>query len=207
MSPGGVFMPILGFNMTPQFRDPQQPGEMNVFSQVIEQTTAVKKTNPALRDWGRILASRTPRTTADLTLAQTGTLQNIDDASGGEDTNLVVSLPASRSFWFRAFFRYDTGTTPDIKFDFIDPAGCASYAVAIGIAAGATAVTLRNWTTATGALAFEGAGAGTPAFAIFEGTGTNGTTAGTFQAQAAQNTADASDTKVLTASYLWVWYF
>ena len=129
-------------------------------------------------------------------------------------TDFTYALVANATYVAEFVLIYLSGTTPDVKFkwDISSVSGCTiewgqTGASAINAAApsGGGAITTYNSMhdqTQTMALAGQGTGADNkvvvPVFATIH----NSTTAGNLNLQWAQNTADASDTKLLVGSYM-----
>ena len=133
------------------------------------------------------------RKTADQTVNNSTTLVDV--------TSMAAPLSADETVSFVARVRYNSGATPDIKFAFTVPAGGSiTWTTANGIRINtAGTITFQNEVSVSGApVAIEGAGANR--WATFEGVVRNGSTPGNLQLQFAQQTADASDTSVLTRS-------
>jgi hypothetical protein len=123
------------------------------------------------------------------------------------DSALALSVVANAKYILEAYVKYDSGTTPDIKFAWTGPAGATLDWIPNTPPAGATGVNsaLSVGNTAIGdgaAVAAGGVGAGTAVVAHMTGTLTVAGTAGSLQLRWAQNTGDASDTKVLAGSWL-----
>lgn len=138
------------------------------------------------------LAPRYAYKTGTETVNNTATLQNDDD--------LFLTVAASTRYDFELFIVYNSGTTPDLKLGWTLPTGATNrymYQFFDGTnwvaAAGGTAVP-------TAGVALGGFGADLPA--RFKGTLNISTTAGTMQIQWAQNTANASNTSILSGSEL-----
>lgn len=134
------------------------------------------------------------RKTSDETVNGSNTLQN-DDA-------LVYALAASEKVVFQCFIAYNSGATPDIKAAFTVPASATIvWNTASAVAdAGGTVQMRANRTTSGTAMDLQGTGG--DATVLLVGTVINSTNAGDLQLQWAQNTSDASDTKVLANSWL-----
>ena len=130
------------------------------------------------------------RKTADQTVNNSTTLVN--------DTHLLAALATNERVYFRAHCRYMSHATADIKFTITVPSGAtAAFATTDGTGARESdAAEIRN---------FDGAGVTTEMAVELFGFVANGANAGNLQFQWAQNTADASDTKVLENSHLMVW--
>lgn len=123
-------------------------------------------------------------------------------------TDLVVAMPAAGTFSFRGVIYYDSGTTPDIKFAFLLPAGAGLRWSGLGVVVGGTSTGDASFVTVTAsdsAIGFGGAGAGTVLACQIEGEYVAGGTAGNLQFRAAQNTSDPSNTIVVARSRLEVW--
>lgn len=127
--------------------------------------------------------------TANQTVNNSTTLVN--------DTHLKKALAANEIFEFEAKILYQSGTIPDFKFDFTVPSG-ATIANQAAFAAFDVGVTAFSWGLYYGASAIGGNVAA--AISIIKGIVINGANAGDLQFRWAQNTADASDTKVLKGS-------
>lgn len=122
---------------------------------------------------------------SDEIVNNSSTLQN--------DNDLFFSVGANEIWAVRLFIRYNSGTTPDIKFQFSLPSGAT---------ASMGSQPHYDNTNFTGASSVLVSGAGSTRSAIFQGYVETAGTAGTATLQWAQNTADPSDTTVFTYSYL-----
>lgn len=120
--------------------------------------------------------------TADETVNNSASLQ--------DDDELKFDVGANQKWCGLIFLRHNTGTTPDIKVDFSVPSGASVY----------TAHTNEN-SKSGGAVAIL-TGTGNNAYMMLSFLVVVSSTAGTVNMQWAQNTADASDTKVLAGSML-----
>ena len=202
-APGGYDYVRLGAQsvvLSPTYLDPTIRGEIKTFSRIPEMTQPYES-KPGVHDWGAFTLHRVCRLSANMTAIQSDdSLNNIDDGTGGEDTAFSVNLAANRSFWFWGGFFYNSGTTPDIKFHFTGPSGWAAYAGFLGLNTSGT-FTQQPWNQAA---AVSLGGSGADAWCYFFGTGSTGATAGQMVAQYAQNTSTASDTQMLTPSWLMV---
>lgn len=127
------------------------------------------------------------RKTADETVNNSATFQN--------DDHMALSVVANAQYELYGEWRYNSGATPDIKFQWTFPTGLTMRWNIYGPVAGWTSFAL---TQADGA-ALDGA---TDIAVQVGGIVLVGSTAGTLRVQWAQNTANASDTKVLTGSYI-----
>lgn len=202
-SPAGIILPFRTLIGTPTELDPVIRHSFQIFTQILEQAQPAE-TSPGIHDWGVLPPMRMPRLSANLTAIQSNTtLANIDDGSGGVDTNIKFNLAASRSFWFMGGFFYNSGAIPDIKFHFTGPSGWAAYALFVGF--DTTGVfTIQPWDSSMASIAMGGTGAN--AWCFFLGNGSTSTTAGAMQAQYAQNTSTASNTQMLTPSTALIWF-
>lgn len=129
---------------------------------------------------------------ADETVNNSAALQN-DDA-------LFVSVAANTRYDFRLTALYISNSTPDIKFAWTFPTGLTMRYSFQGYTAG---VMQDFYQIQTDVVAVDGNGGNLAA--VMEGTVVVAGTAGTLQLQWAQNTANASDTKVLIGSSLRLW--
>jgi hypothetical protein len=129
---------------------------------------------------------------ADETVNNSATLQNDDD--------FAPSLDANSEYFIELWLHVDTNTTARFKFAWDIPAGATIIAAGVSVtrANNNDTGTERQTVDATGApIAFA---SGQPGTAYLFATITTAGTAGTAQFQWAQNTANASDTKVLADS-------
>ena len=110
------------------------------------------------------------------------------------DTHLFFAVGANEVWWFSIFLRTKSGTTPDFKWAFTAPDGAT---ITSGACCGVGGSPVNELSGLTG-FNFSGTGANAVKdwwnIAIIAGT------AGNIQFQWAQNTANASDTKVLANS-------
>lgn len=140
------------------------------------------------------------RKTADETVNNSTTNQ--------ADDELLFSLGASERVYFEFFLKYDSGTTPDFKTSVTVPAGASASWNSMCLATTVTSSS-GNLVTEGGAAGQNaqcgGATAGTQVMLRFAGTAVGGGTAGNVTLSWSQATADASDTKILTNSFVWVW--
>lgn len=137
------------------------------------------------------LHAKLVRKTADQTVNNSTTLVN--------DDHLLLALGANEVWAFHLCPLVNSGATPDIKFGWTVPSGASGYWNYTGQNAGAT--TTNTFDIITGGTNARGGFAGSLPF-VLHGIVICGATAGNLQFQWAQNTANASDTKVLTNSYL-----
>lgn len=132
--------------------------------------------------------------TSDQTFTQSNTtMQNV--------TEMVFAVGANEIWAFTLMIIVDSGATPDLKWQFTVPSGGSLHGTAIQLdPAGANEI---KATLAANPLDIVGTGAGLPrAVCVCIGEITNGSTAGNLQLQGAQNTSDASDSKLIAGSYL-----
>lgn len=123
-------------------------------------------------------------------------------------TDLVTPVPAAGTFSFRGIIYYESGTTPDIKFAFLVPAGSILRWGGLGVvpAGGSTGdASFLTTTPSDGSISYGGAGIGTVLFCQIEGEYVAGGTAGNFQFRAAQNTSDPSNTSIIARSRIEMW--
>ncbi len=125
------------------------------------------------------------RKTADETVNNSNVLQNDDE--------LLFAVGVNEIWEFTIYIIYNSGATPDFQHNLTGPAASTIYQHGTGLtpaAAASIVVSASNW------LGFGSAVLGL----VIKGIIVNGANAGNLQLQWAQNTADASDTKVLTNS-------
>lgn len=140
------------------------------------------------------------RKTADETVNNTATLQN--------DDVFFVAVPTAGVFVFDLTLFYTSNNTADIKFAFTHPAGAVVRWGTAGLASSATATSGDSQYAAavgSGSTVLIGGGNATTVMMFISGILEMGGTAGTFQLQWAQNTADASNTTVNTYSNMRMW--
>jgi hypothetical protein len=125
------------------------------------------------------------------------------------DTHLFWPVEINQVWFVQAWLMIDTGTTPDIKVGWTLPGGATmrwGFLSGDTVAGNVPQWGWNNVTTATlattGTLAQAGSGAGVVNGLNFTGIAAIGGTAGNVQLQWAQNTLNASDTKVLLNSAL-----
>jgi hypothetical protein len=161
------------------------------------ETLTAANFNTHIRDNSNMAMHTLARKTADQIVNNSTTLVN--------DTHLFVPTLANEVWLIDAWLLYDSGTTPDIKFAWTVPAGATFSWGASSSDSGAA-----NWANigspvalaTTGSMAFSCLGAGTIQGAALTGIAVIGGTAGNVQLQWAQNTLNASDTKVRLNSAL-----
>lgn len=113
------------------------------------------------------------------------------------DEELLMSLAASARFRFFCRLLYNSGTTPDLKFQWTYPSGTTMLYTGLCTVAGA--FNQFQFTEAAGG-SIDGVAANTAA--LLFGTITTSSTPGTLTLQWAQNTANASDTTLRAGSFL-----
>lgn len=124
------------------------------------------------------------------------------------DNALVAPVVANAKYLVNATVIYSSGTTPDIKFAWVGPAGATfswtTNALSVGTTGSSGLVTVANSVIGDGgALQAGGAGVPTPRLtANIRGILTVGATAGTLQLRWAQDVADASNTTVKADSFM-----
>ena len=145
-------------------------------------------TSPVINSATGIGQAKVIRKTADETVNNNSTLQDDDD--------LKWTVAANEVWAFNLFLRLTSGATPDLKYNWTGPAG-------------ATLHWEETWGEAPQERGFPSGdriipclGLGVYQAVIARGVVVNGANAGTVQLQWAQNTADASDTKVLANSWI-----
>lgn len=132
-----------------------------------------------------------------VTVNNTATLADI--------TDLAFEIQELEEVHFSLSLRTESGTTPDFKLGFSVPAGCAMRwsPVSGGRFNASGTFASPGDLNATQTCDFQGTAAA--AWVHVEGYIINSTTAGTITPQFAQQTADASDTKVHTFSTIRIW--
>lgn len=119
----------------------------------------------------------------DETVNNTTTLQNDDE--------LFFNINRNEAWLFQGFILHNTGSTPDLKITFTVPSGATGGFDPLNV--GSSALTSFSSTISFG-------GTGSDSISYLTGIVKNGDTAGTVQMQWAQNTADASDSTILSGS-------
>jgi hypothetical protein len=118
------------------------------------------------------------------------------------DTHLLLPLVANARYELSGYFLWDSGTTGDIKFQWIGPAG---FTVPLwGVTAPDTALAFGNGFSqaAANAVARGGAGIGTFVAGLLYGEVVTAGTAGNLQLQWAQNAAEAVNTRMKQESWM-----
>lgn len=137
------------------------------------------------------------RATADTTKNASTTL--------GDVTGLAVTLEANATYVFDGYVAYSSGATPDIKFGWTVPSGVTGHWSLHGMGTSSSwpgNIDSQHVTSYSSTIPAGGDGT-TPTLAVWPlGYLVMDTTAGTVQLRFAQNTSNASDTTVLTGSWL-----
>lgn len=146
------------------------------------------------------VAAQTPlfaRKTADETVNNSDTLQ--------DDDHLVLALVANKTYVVRGLLFADSGTTPDIKIAFTKPASSTYYwttSQPVSSVATLPATQSGGVRRTTDSQVLGTVGAGTAVAVQLAGIIRTAGTAGNLTLQWAQNTVDASDTKMLADSWI-----
>jgi hypothetical protein len=150
--------------------------------------------DPTAAQWQTLLPIKAVKS-IDETVNNSATLQN-DDA-------LVLAVNSTATYEVSGIIRYNSGTTPDIKFAWTAPASATFFWECIGLDTGASGVTgtVSRQALAIGDTVGIG-GTGNDLAASIKGILTVASTAGNLQLQWAQNTANASNTIVRANSYI-----
>ncbi len=125
-----------------------------------------------------------------------------------DDDDLKCAILANEECGFEMTLFYDTGTIPDIKFAVTVPAGATLMVSPNDVTVGPGGGIIQTPViTASGAVFGNPAGIGVGTIIAYKVRGyvLNGANAGNIQLQWAQNTANASDTKVKRGSFLRKW--
>lgn len=131
---------------------------------------------------------------ADETVNNSATLQNDDE--------LKFAIGANEVWRFQLFLLINSGATPDFKYGFTMPTGGdVIMTAAHRNPSNTSVVTGYSISQASAPISVRGIGVDF-AYVLNEGIAVNGATPGNLQLQWAQNTADASDTKLLKNSML-----
>lgn len=121
------------------------------------------------------------------------------DTTLDDDSALQATIEAGEVYAFALFLHYNSGVTPDLKIGWSFPSGLtmkwyahrADTSGALLVPGGLTQTSVLT----IGGLAADG-------FALCAGRITGGSVDGLLKLQAAQNTSNASDTKILDGSFL-----
>lgn len=117
-----------------------------------------------------------------------------------DDNHLFYALAANKSYAFRLFFAYNSDATRDLKIGFTVPTGCTGWAHSSCANAAGTLSIYHGPLSAFVGLSYQGQTSDSAGY--IEGTIVNGSTAGTFHFQWAQNTAGSVNSTVFAGSYL-----
>lgn len=140
-----------------------------------------------------LTAATVVRKASDETVNNSSTLQDDDD--------LLITMGANEVWYFEAMLIFTSNGTADFKMAFTVPSGATLEAVGVGKEPGGADARVRRLIGSASSESYDGS-ATTEDSVIVKGTVRVGGTAGNLQLQWAQNTADASDTKLLTDSWL-----
>jgi len=148
--------------------------------------------DPHVRDNLKSTMHAEARKTADQIVNNSTTFVN--------DTHLSFAVAANEVWVMTFYLRVVTNATADIKFEWTYPSGTAS----VGGVWPSTTLTLTDLSMAASASPLTalsmGVASSTDVLVVIPLHFINGVTAGTFQLRWAQNTANVSDTKLLTGS-------
>jgi len=134
------------------------------------------------------------RKTTDETVNNSDTLQNDDE--------LLFAMAANEVWAFTLFLVINSGATPDFKFD-VDVPENANALMTVAHRNAANASVSVGWSEDQGSAAIDVRGIGAEFCGMMAmGVAVCGATPGNLVVRWAQNTANASDTKVLTNSYI-----
>ena len=147
--------------------------------------------NPPIAKLSRLIDVRVIRKTADQTLTQNTTvLQDV--------TDLVFPIAVNEVWEITLYLLYTSGVAPDLHMRVTLPAGGEAVFVCINKS---TTLVHNVYLMEEGlTFAMGGEGAAVRNFSLWKGVITNGGLAGNVQIEAAQDTADLSDTVVLENS-------
>jgi len=134
------------------------------------------------------LVPRQARKTSDETVNNSAAFQN--------DNDLLLSVVANATYSLEGLLLFNSGATPDIKFQWTYPTGLT---MRWGIGGVVTTFAVFNMTEVSVPV-LDGTGVATGAYV--DGTVIVSSTAGTLQLQWAQNTSNATATQLLQNSYV-----
>lgn len=139
------------------------------------------------------------RKTADEVVNNSGTAQ--------DDNELFFTVAANAVYILDGWIKYDASATADFLVDWTAPANAlgewTGWGAGLSAASGTAGYSIRTETNdLTQARSFGAVGVGNIVTLIIHGTIRTGNTAGTYQFQWAQGTADASNCTVYTDSWL-----
>jgi hypothetical protein len=138
------------------------------------------------------LAPRYAYKSGDETIISNSTMQN--------DDHMFLTVAASTKYEFELYVAYNSGTTPDLKIGWTVPTGATNVYRVDYFDTSAVAQKGQSSTVLTAGFAVGGFAS--DLYAVFAGTLSISTTAGTFQIQWAQNTLTASNSTVRAGSFL-----
>jgi len=123
------------------------------------------------------------------------------------DTHLLLPVRASAVYALEGFFWWDSGTTADIKWQWLGPAGFAMPIWRVGGTLASVAGNTGSYDSqisngATSPIALAGAGIGLMSSGLLQGIVTTGGTAGNLQLQWTQNASEAVNTRMKTNSWM-----
>lgn len=121
-----------------------------------------------------------------------------------DDDELTLTVATNSTYEVDCLLKYDGATTGDLKFQFVIPASASFDFRALRLQTGAsdpTAVALEYGNQA-GSMGVGCIGSGTTASCDIHGTLITAGTGGTFKLQWAQNTSDATATRIFARSFL-----
>lgn len=123
-----------------------------------------------------------------------------------DDTALQLTVGINEVWLLHFILRYEASVTGDIKVSASFPSGEVNVFPSGGILAANGTFTDQGWVMTTSdasAINWTGGGAGSPRTSLLDGTYIVGGTGGTLKLRWAQNSSDATPTKMLTHSTLW----
>ena len=179
------------------YLDPTGPRQGQFFSDVLEFTHSALLADDSGREWGYLTTHRFPRRVSDSAAVNNSTTLVNDDT-------LKVTLGANRSYAFWGVLFHTSGSTPSIKYAFTVPAGASIIWSGHGYRTSGFLLHAAYRAASGDAADFWTQGGAQIDSVFVMGTGTIGATQGDLQLQFAQNTADASDTKITSGSFLHV---
>lgn len=134
-----------------------------------------------------------------------GTTESVTSSAVLQDDNeLFLAMEVNSRYDLELFLRYEAVAAGDLKFKFTGPAGFTFQSILHRLSSAATSITddSVSYTDESNTPIPGGLGAGSEQAVMLKGTVLCSGTAGNLQLQWAQNTADATATKVILGSYL-----